>query len=64
VPHRLAAAGCHPNRRTAETLETSPLSVTELRHERQPASLPTVRPIIVGSARRPIQSESSTSSGA
>jgi SAM-dependent methyltransferase len=64
VPHRLAAAGCHPNRRTADTLAASPLEVTELRHERQPASLPTVRPIIIGAARRPIQSESSTSNGA
>jgi SAM-dependent methyltransferase len=64
VPHRLAAAGCHPNRRTADTLAASPLEVVDLRHERQPASLPTVRPIVVGSARRPGQSESSTSSGA
>jgi hypothetical protein len=27
VPHRLAAAGCHPNRRTADLIEQSPLKL-------------------------------------
>jgi SAM-dependent methyltransferase len=53
VPHRLAAAGCRPNRRTGDVIAASPLDLIELRHERQPASLPTVSPIVVGSASRP-----------
>jgi ubiquinone/menaquinone biosynthesis C-methylase UbiE len=51
--HRLAA-GCHPNRRTAELLAASPLEVVSLHHGRQPAALPTVRPTIMGTARRPV----------
>ncbi|MFZ0039661.1 MAG: class I SAM-dependent methyltransferase [Solirubrobacteraceae bacterium] len=52
VPHRLAAAGCRPNRRTAELIKNSPLALRTLSRERQPSSLPTVAPIIVGSAER------------
>jgi SAM-dependent methyltransferase len=52
VPHRIAAAGCYPNRRTAAELERSPLEVVALHHGRQPSSLPTVRPTIMGTARR------------
>lgn len=51
VPHRYIAAGCHPNRRTERVLEASPLTVERLEHGNQPRSFPTVRPIIVGSAR-------------
>ena len=54
VPHRLAAAGCHPNRRTEELLAASPLEVVALHRGRQPAALPTVRPTIMGTARRPL----------
>lgn len=53
LPHRLAAAGCRPNRRTEKTLERSPLDVEWLVHGAQPSTLPTVRPTIMGTARRP-----------
>ena len=52
APHRLAAAGCRPNRRTEDALAASPLQVDWLVHGRQPSSLPTVRPTIMGAARR------------
>ena len=50
VPHRYLAAGCHPNRRTAELLARAPLQIERLEHGRQPRSVPTVRPTILGSA--------------
>ncbi len=50
VPHRYIAAGCHPNRRTEQLLQASPLRVERLEHDTQPRSFPTVRPIILGSA--------------
>jgi SAM-dependent methyltransferase len=53
IPHRYIAAGCHPNRRTGDLLEASALQVERLEHGRQPASIPTVRPTIMGTARRP-----------
>lgn len=52
VPHRYIAAGCYPNRRTAQLLESSPLHIEQLEHGRQPRSVPTVRPTIVGTALR------------
>jgi ubiquinone/menaquinone biosynthesis C-methylase UbiE len=52
APHRLAAAGCRPNRRTEEALAASPLQVDWLVHGRQPSALPTVAPTIMGAARR------------
>ncbi|GAC1439721.1 MAG: class I SAM-dependent methyltransferase [Solirubrobacteraceae bacterium] len=52
VPHRYLAAGCHPNRRTAELLGSSPLEVLELQRGEQPRAFPTVRPTIIGAARR------------
>lgn len=52
VPHRYIAAGCHPNRRTAELIESSPLDIEELERGRQPRAPATVRPTIVGSAVR------------
>jgi ubiquinone/menaquinone biosynthesis C-methylase UbiE len=51
-PHRIVAAGCRPNRRTEDVLGASPLEVTWLVHGRQPSALPTVRPTIMGAARR------------
>ena len=51
LPHRYLAAGCHPNRRTAALLSKSPLLVEQLERGRQPRSVPTVRPTIMGSAR-------------
>ncbi len=52
LPHRYLAAGCHPNRRTGTLLRESSLELERLEHGRQPRSLPTVRPTIIGSARR------------
>jgi SAM-dependent methyltransferase len=52
LPHRYIAAGCHPNRRTGELLEDSPLKVNRLDRGTQPRALPTVRPTIIGSARK------------
>jgi ubiquinone/menaquinone biosynthesis C-methylase UbiE len=51
-PHRIAAAGCRPNRRTEDLLAASPLHVDWLVHGAQPSTLPTVRPTIMGAARR------------
>jgi SAM-dependent methyltransferase len=53
LPHRYLAAGCYPNRRTGELLERSTLEVERLERGRQPASVPTVRPTIIGAARAP-----------
>ena len=52
VPHRYLAAGCHPNRRTAELITQSPLTVERLEHGIQPRAIPTVRPTILGVAVR------------
>jgi ubiquinone/menaquinone biosynthesis C-methylase UbiE len=52
APHRLAAAGCRPNRRTEDVLAASPLQVQWLVHGKQPSALPTVAPTIMGVARR------------
>ncbi len=52
LPHRLIAAGCRPNRHTAELIRASPLRVERLERGRQPSAPPTVRPIILGCARR------------
>lgn len=54
TPHRVIAAGCHPNRRTAELLERSPLAVRELVNGTMPRGVPTVRPIIWGTATAPV----------
>lgn len=51
-PHRIAAAGCRPNRRTEDVLTASPLQVDWLVHGDQPSTLPSVRPTIMGAARR------------
>jgi ubiquinone/menaquinone biosynthesis C-methylase UbiE len=52
VPHRYIAAGCYPNRRTEAMLAESPFEIERLEHSKQPRSFPTVRPTIIGSARR------------
>jgi ubiquinone/menaquinone biosynthesis C-methylase UbiE len=53
VPHRYFAAGCHPNRRTWETIADSPLEIERLERGQQPKAPPSVRPTILGSAVRP-----------
>ncbi len=52
LPHRYIAAGCHPNRRGERLLERSPLQIEKLEHGEMPSAFPTVRPTIIGSARR------------
>ena len=54
IPHRYLAAGCHPNRRTEDLLAESPFEIEQLEHGAQPRSFPTVRPTIIGSARRSV----------
>ena len=51
-PHRRIGAGCHPNRRTCQLIEDSALSVERLERGRQPRAPATVRPTIIGAARR------------
>ncbi len=54
VPHRYFAAGCHPNRRTGELIEKSPLEIERLERGEMPRSMPSVRPTIFGAAVRPL----------
>jgi len=51
--HVYLAAGCHPNRRTEEVLRRSELSVEWVEHTTLPAALPSVRPVLLGAARKP-----------
>lgn len=53
IPHRYIAAGCHPNRRTWELIEDSPLEVEWMERGQQPKAPPSVKPTILGSAIRP-----------
>ena len=53
IPHRYIAAGCHPNRRTGEMIENSPLQVERMERGKQPKAPPSVKPTILGSAVRP-----------
>ena len=57
LPHRYLAAGCHPNRRTEALLDGAPLEIERLEHFSQPRAVPTVRPSIVGIARRPAEGD-------
>ncbi|MDT4921523.1 MAG: hypothetical protein QOI15_2425 [Pseudonocardiales bacterium] len=50
--HVYVAAGCHPNRRTEQLLRESALDVEWLEHTSLPMSIPSVRPVILGAARR------------
>ena len=50
-PHRMLGDGCRPNRRTQAALEQAGFAFDWIRAERQPMSMPTVRPAILGSAR-------------
>jgi ubiquinone/menaquinone biosynthesis C-methylase UbiE len=50
--HVYVAAGCHPNRRTEQLLDDSQLSVEWIEHATLPRSSPSVRPLILGAARR------------
>ncbi|MDQ2795845.1 MAG: class I SAM-dependent methyltransferase, partial [Actinomycetota bacterium] len=52
-PHRVIAAGCHPNRDGEALLDASPLVVQNLVRGTQRRAVPTVRPIISGMALAP-----------
>lgn len=53
--HRRLADGCHANRDFEALLDASPLAVTSMAHRRMPTSLPTLVPLVVGTAeRRPV----------
>jgi ubiquinone/menaquinone biosynthesis C-methylase UbiE len=51
--HVYIAAGCHPNRRTEQLMRDSPLVLEWIEHTTLPASVPSVRPVIIGAARKP-----------
>lgn len=50
-PWRHFARGCHANRPIAELIETSGLTIDDMRAESWPAMPPIVRPLIAGRAR-------------
>jgi ubiquinone/menaquinone biosynthesis C-methylase UbiE len=50
--HVYVAAGCHPNRHTEELIRTSALDVEWMEHTTLPRSFPTVRPVLMGCARK------------
>lgn len=50
--NRYFGAGCHPNRRTEQTIRDSPLTVDHLEHGTMPLAVPILRPTILGSAHR------------
>ncbi len=51
-PWRFLGDGCHCNRDTAATLESSPFTVERLEHGRLPKMVPIIRPLLYGSAVR------------
>jgi ubiquinone/menaquinone biosynthesis C-methylase UbiE len=51
-PWRFLGDGCHCNRDTAATLESSPFTVEHLEHGRLPKMVPIIRPLLYGSAVR------------
>lgn len=52
-PHRIIAAGCHPNRDLEALLDQSSLEVQTLTRGIMPRGVPTVRPLIWGTALAP-----------
>jgi ubiquinone/menaquinone biosynthesis C-methylase UbiE len=52
TPWRWCACGCHCNRDTVATMESSPLQVQSIRHERLRWLTPLLRPLVVGAAVR------------
>jgi hypothetical protein len=49
---RRLADGCHANRDFESVLRASALEVEHLAHLRMPTVVPTIRPLVVGGARR------------
>jgi ubiquinone/menaquinone biosynthesis C-methylase UbiE len=50
--HVYLAAGCHPNRRTEQVLRRSALDVEWVEETTLPAAIPSVRPVVLGAARK------------
>jgi len=50
--NRYFGAGCHPNRRTEQTIRNSSVSVDHLEHGTMPLAVPILRPTILGTAHR------------
>ncbi len=53
-PWGLFANGCHPNRDTVALIEASALELEEVESGRLPKSVPIVRPMVRGTALRPL----------
>jgi len=60
---RRLADGCHPNRDFESLLAASPLNVVSLVHGRMPTSIPTIVPLVVGTAERGEEAPARTSPG-
>lgn len=54
APWRFVGAGCHCNRDTLATLRASELEIDHVEHGRLPKAAPLVKPLIRGSAIRPV----------
>ena len=50
--HVYVAAGCHPNRQTERLIRDSALDVEWVEHTTLPRSFPSVRPVLLGCARK------------
>ena len=51
-PWGFVAGGCHPNRRTLETIEAAGFEVVDLEQGELPGQVPLVRPYVLGTAVR------------
>jgi ubiquinone/menaquinone biosynthesis C-methylase UbiE len=51
---RRLADGCRPNRDFERSLAESPLRVVSIAHRRMPTWVPTIVPLVVGAAERPV----------
>ena len=53
---RRLADGCHANRDFEALLTASPLDMVTIAHERMPTAIPTIVPLVIGTAERRIES--------
>jgi ubiquinone/menaquinone biosynthesis C-methylase UbiE len=51
-PWGFVAGGCHPNRRTLETIESAGFEVVDLEQGELPGQVPLVRPYVLGTAEK------------